>query len=293
MTTTPTTPPDRSTFRPARRRVTVVTASIAGAAALALGGIAAAGASSSTSTQPSSFVAIAPVTIAGNVAIRAGGQLSPTVAGIASVPAAASSVQLTVNVTATTASSVLFVFPNGSSTHGLPIARWRKGQSVADTVTVRVGTNHKIVFKNTTGRARIHAQITGYYQASRLPRALVASGIRQSITRDPSPVINLDLPSGTFLVTATGSVSSPADHVDDTRCLLRDAAHNDNDHNLATALGTAGFVGDFSQQSSMTLQAVVSSTSETLVLMCGDDAGTGSISDARITAVEVGALTGA
>lgn len=54
-------------------------------------------------------------------------------------------------------------------------------------------------------------------------------------------------------MTATGSVGSPADHLDDAACFPRDAAHSDNQHDLAAALGTAGFVAGFSQQSSMTL----------------------------------------
>lgn len=94
--------------------------------------------------------------------------------------------------------TVIAAFPKGSTAQGLPAARWSRGQTVAHTLTVRAGTHHQIVFKNQTGTARIHAQITGFYIPSRLPSVLVASGSRVGVTRDPSPVIQLTLPTGTF-----------------------------------------------------------------------------------------------
>src|SRR5439155_1552672 len=85
------------------------------------------------------------------------------VAGVSGVPAGAKAVVLNVTVTDTTASSYLTVSPSGLPRPLASSLNWTSGQTVANAVTVAVGTNGTIDAYNLAGHADVIIDIAGWY----------------------------------------------------------------------------------------------------------------------------------
>jgi uncharacterized protein YkwD len=98
----------------------------------------------------------------GWVGVLASGQsISLPVAGVAGVPSTATGVVLNVTVTNAMSDGYLTVYPCGGAVPLASNLNFTAGQTVANLVTVRTGTNGSVCFYS-FGRAAVVADITGY-----------------------------------------------------------------------------------------------------------------------------------
>jgi hypothetical protein len=108
---------------------------------------------------------------------RAGSQVGPyatpwaasttrdvLVAGIEGVPAGARAVVLNVTVTGTTGSSYLSVWPKGQARPIVSSLNWQSGWTIANSVTVKVGTGGMVRMFNRAGSAQVVVDVVGYFE---------------------------------------------------------------------------------------------------------------------------------
>lgn len=128
-------------------------ATVAGAIPLASGGV---------------FVDVDPVRVL-DTRFGIGGQNGPLgsydlqITGVNGVPAEATAVVL--NMTATDASEVTYltVQPSGQPPQNVSSANLGPGQTVANLVAVKIGTNGKVWIHNAAGTAHVIADLAGYF----------------------------------------------------------------------------------------------------------------------------------
>ena len=85
------------------------------------------------------------------------------VAGFSGVPADADAVALNVTVTGTTASSLLTIWPKGQPMPNASSLNWTAGRTIANAVTVKVGTDEKVLVRNAVGSTHVIFDVVGYY----------------------------------------------------------------------------------------------------------------------------------
>lgn len=88
------------------------------------------------------------------------------VTGVGGIPTGTVAVTLNITVTGTTADSFATVWPAGTPRPTASSLNWVTGQTVANAVTVKVGTNGQISIYNPTGVADVVIDVVGYYDAS-------------------------------------------------------------------------------------------------------------------------------
>lgn len=104
---------------------------------------------------------------AAKAVVGAGGVIHLTVAGLGGVPASgAMAVVLNVTVTSPTGNSFLTVYPEGVTRPTASNLNFTPGQTLANSVTVKVGTGGKVDIYNSTGTVQIIADINGYFVGS-------------------------------------------------------------------------------------------------------------------------------
>ncbi|MCB1260434.1 MAG: hypothetical protein KDB33_08615, partial [Acidimicrobiales bacterium] len=86
------------------------------------------------------------------------------VAGEGGVPADAEAVVVNTTVTNTTQSSFLTVYPNGSTKPLASSINWFPGQTIANAVTVKVGTGGNIRAYSPTGNVDVIMDVVGYFK---------------------------------------------------------------------------------------------------------------------------------
>lgn len=86
-----------------------------------------------------------------------------TVAGNSGVPADAEAVALNVTVTGNNASSLLKIWPTGQAEPSASSINWSAGTTIANAVTVKVGTNERVSVENAAGTTDVIFDIVGYY----------------------------------------------------------------------------------------------------------------------------------
>jgi subtilisin family serine protease len=86
-----------------------------------------------------------------------------TVAGASGVPIDATAVALNVTVTGTTGSSFLSLWPSGQARPVASSLNWKPGWTIANAVTVKVGSGGKIWIYNNFGNADVVIDVVGYY----------------------------------------------------------------------------------------------------------------------------------
>ncbi len=79
------------------------------------------------------------------------------------IPSNASAVVLNVTVASPTASSYLSVYPSGQSVPTASNLNYVPGETIANLVTVKIGTNHQVSFYNHAGSTAVIADAVGYY----------------------------------------------------------------------------------------------------------------------------------
>jgi hypothetical protein len=79
------------------------------------------------------------------------------------VPAAADAVLLNVTANATTATSFLSVYPNGTPQPTVSSLNWSAGWTIPNAVTAKVGTSGQIRIYNFTGQVHVIADLAGWY----------------------------------------------------------------------------------------------------------------------------------
>ncbi|MEZ5208527.1 MAG: hypothetical protein R2690_16505 [Acidimicrobiales bacterium] len=82
------------------------------------------------------------------------------------IPADADAVTLNVTVTNTTAPSFLTIYPNGDTRPLASNLNWSAGGTIANAVTVKVGTGGKIRVYNPTGQVDVIIDAVGYYRTA-------------------------------------------------------------------------------------------------------------------------------
>lgn len=85
------------------------------------------------------------------------------------VPSAATAVVLNVTVTSTTATSYLTVWPAGQSMPTASSLNWSPGQTVANLVTVGLGSGGEVDAYNAAGQAELVVDVEGYYVQNAVP----------------------------------------------------------------------------------------------------------------------------
>ncbi|MBR7838148.1 hypothetical protein KDL01_33055 [Actinospica durhamensis] len=100
-------------------------------------------------------------------AVAPGGTISLQVAGNGSIPSNATSAAMNVTVVSGTANGFVTAFPSGGTTPNSSNVNYRTGQTVANMAIVKVGSDGKIEFTNSsTGTVQIIADMAGYYTAA-------------------------------------------------------------------------------------------------------------------------------
>ncbi|NNN22657.1 MAG: hypothetical protein HKL80_11730 [Acidimicrobiales bacterium] len=84
------------------------------------------------------------------------------IAGLNNIPSSASSAVVNITATDTTAASFLQVSPYGSPPVSTSSLNWLPGQTVANNVTVRLGTNGKLSIYNAFGSVDVVIDVEGY-----------------------------------------------------------------------------------------------------------------------------------
>ena len=88
------------------------------------------------------------------------------VSNVFGIPADADAVTLNVTVTNTTAPSFLTIYPNGDTRPLASNLNWSAGGTIANAVTVKVGTGGKIRVYNPTGQVDVIIDAVGYYRTA-------------------------------------------------------------------------------------------------------------------------------
>ena len=122
------------------------------------------------SSASSAYVAVTPTRVldtrSSGGPLTAGGTRDLVVAGgTTGVPAGATAVVINTTVTDTTAASYLTVYPTGGSVPFASNLNWVSGQTVANLVTVQVGTGGSITFFNKFGSTDVVVDLQGYFIA--------------------------------------------------------------------------------------------------------------------------------
>lgn len=121
----------------------------------------------SAATGGNTYFPLAPKRILNTVA--SGGTLGPgtylnlQVANASGVPSDATAVVVNVTVTGTTAASYLTVYPAGTTRPLASNLNWTADETIANLVTVRVGSNYAISLYNANGDTNVIVDLQGYY----------------------------------------------------------------------------------------------------------------------------------
>lgn len=158
------TPRWRSVIAYGRRTITV--AVVAGSLATGIG----AWRIVSADTSPvSSFVAMSPQRILDTRfanpfgTMQGGGHQTLQVGGRGGVPGSATAVVLNLTVTNPTQSSYLTAWPTGERQPDTSIINWVAGRTIANLVTIRLGSSNAIDLYNYAGAVDVIADVAGYY----------------------------------------------------------------------------------------------------------------------------------
>jgi hypothetical protein len=119
-----------------------------------------------TSTTPGLFFPVDPARVLDTRSTRAvvaGSDRALKVAGVAGVPADASAVVLNVTVTAPLRPGKLAVYPSGAST-GTSSLNFSRGQTIANAVTVKVGSSGAVMLGVSAGSAHVVVDVFGYFR---------------------------------------------------------------------------------------------------------------------------------
>lgn len=133
-------------------------------------------------------------------AVGAGDSVDLQLSGVHGVPAAdVSAVVLNVTATAPTVAGHLIVHPQGGVLPTASSLNYQAGQTIANLVTVPLGSTGGVSFYNSAGSTHVIADIAGYY----LARSPKTGAVFQSL--DSGPTRMLDTRDGT----GTGGVKAP------------------------------------------------------------------------------------
>ena len=86
--------------------------------------------------------------------------------GASSVPEAATAVVMNVTVTGATNGSFVSVWPGGEARPTSSAVNFAPGETIANLVTVKIGTGGTVAFANAVGATHVIADIVGYYDAA-------------------------------------------------------------------------------------------------------------------------------
>jgi hypothetical protein len=146
--------------RPKRRgfRIALI---VAGAvlAYAAVGGVAEA---AGKTTGPSSYRAVPAATLVTKT-LSSSGTETFHVTGVAGIPSAATAATLNITASGQSATGDLYVYAAGASKPAEPNLDWSAGHSVAESVTVAIGTSGEVTLKNGSGTVKLVVQVDGYY----------------------------------------------------------------------------------------------------------------------------------
>jgi len=100
-------------------------------------------------------------------AVGPGATIFLQVGGNGSIPGGVTAAAMNVTVTGSTANGLVTVFPSGSPTPNSSNVNYGTGETVANMAIVKVGSDGKVEFTNTsTGTVQIIADVAGYYTAT-------------------------------------------------------------------------------------------------------------------------------
>lgn len=102
-------------------------------------------------------------TVTTNKPLGASSYLNLPVANTAQVPSDATAVVINVTVTNPTAASYLTVYPAGASRPLASNLNWSSDETIANLVTVGVGSNYEISLYNANGKVDVIVDLQGYY----------------------------------------------------------------------------------------------------------------------------------
>jgi hypothetical protein len=126
--------------------------------------------SSESGSQGTRFVGTSPTRILDTRTTTGGvnrpintGTTAITVRGVGGVPASAKSVVMNVTVTEPTAPSFLAVWPSGEAKPLVSSLNFGPNQTIANMVTVKIGSDGKINIANNVGNVHVIFDVAGYY----------------------------------------------------------------------------------------------------------------------------------
>jgi YVTN family beta-propeller protein len=145
-----------------------------------------------------------------------GGTISLQVTGVDGVPSSGvTAVVLNVTATDTTASSYVTVYPDGQTRPVASNLNFTPGETIANLVTVPVGSDGEVDFYNNAGSTDLVADLEGYYSASSTGSLYVPTGPSRVLdTRDGTGVSQAPVgPAGTISLQVDGVDGIPASGV--------------------------------------------------------------------------------
>ncbi len=98
-----------------------------------------------------------------NARLGAGAPKTLAVGGVGDVPETADAVVMNVKETDATANSLLTVYPAGGSVPLASNLNFAAGQTIANLVTVKLGTDGKVAIANNTGATHVVVDVVGYF----------------------------------------------------------------------------------------------------------------------------------
>jgi hypothetical protein len=246
-------------------------------------------ASGTTSSTPSVYSAVTPVTVLGK-SLAAGSNTDVTVAGVGSVPSNATSVQLSVTALSGTTTSSMYVYPTGATKPTSANVRWLTGQTVTIPVTVAVGTSGDVRLTTDAGTVTIKVAVVGYFSPAQAPGS---AGYIYTNSAEPiaaiagggTTIATLTVPAGTYEVTATASMVLGSDTSESVRCRLADPADTTID------ASTDDLDTDIDQLP-MPLLGFDTTSGGSLTIFCTDADGNVTADDVRLAAIQLSSATG-
>jgi len=244
-------------------------------------------ASGTTSSTPSVYTAIAPVTVLGH-SLAAHSNTDIGIAGGPIVPSDATSVQLSVTALSGTTTSSMYVYPTGATQPTSANVRWQTGETVTIPVTVAVGTNGDVRLTTDGGTVTVKVAVVGYFSPTAAPggAGYITKVLLASLSTTTAPVATLTLPAGIYEVHAKLDADfSGVSGSDWVQCTLTDPA--------SARLDAAGaFVSVDSIEETISMVGLDTTSGGDFAVNCSAQNGASDADIVELVAIQLSSATG-
>jgi hypothetical protein len=246
-------------------------------------------ASGTTTSTPSVYSSITPVTVLGK-SLAAHSNTDVPIAGVGSVPSNATSVQLSITALNGTTTSSMYVYPSGATQPTSANVRWTTGEVVTIPVTVGVSAgNGDIRLTTDGGTVTVKVQVVGYFSPAPVTTGYAATTEEdvqiQDTGADATTVASVDVPAGTYELQAKATMILTGGTTELVNCDLQDPA-------ATTMDSSSTIVNSGLHDAATSLEGLDTTSGGTFTFSCSDDFADAEAYDAQLVAVQLGAANG-